>query len=175
MPHPELRESPNRLEIRSPMKVGMRVVLALIGLFPLIAPYELIIKIDWQTYLHPFFLFAALVSCGAIAVSALFFFAALAGISSVMSFDADTATFHHTSQAPIVRRTVAVYPLADVRGVEVAVQDWSDSGPTYHLSISMADGKVFESGASWARKDIESILQQVNKFLQRDIAPTPAP
>jgi len=46
MPHPELYQSDDRLEVRSPMRPGMRVLLAALALFPLLAPYELIVKVD---------------------------------------------------------------------------------------------------------------------------------
>jgi hypothetical protein len=48
MLHPELVERVDCLEVRSRMRVGMRVLLAALGLFPLLAPYELLIKIDWD-------------------------------------------------------------------------------------------------------------------------------
>ena len=62
MSHPELLERAERLEIRSPMRVGMRVLLAALGLFPLLAPYELLIRIDWEHFMNPLFFLAAFIS-----------------------------------------------------------------------------------------------------------------
>jgi hypothetical protein len=165
MSHPVLVEGADRLEIRSPMRVGMRVLLAALGFFPLVAPYELLIRIDWEHYVNPFFFLAAFISAGAAALSAFLFFAAIAGLSSKIVFDRSTATFSYSSEAPVVRRTRRPHPLSDVRSTEVGVRDWSDSAPTYHLSITVIDGTVFESGSSWSREEIEWIRGRVNQFL----------
>ena len=167
MPDPELIETANRLEIRSPMRVGMRVVFAVLALFPLIAPSELIIRTEWEYYLHPIFFLAAFISAGAVALSGFFIFGAFAGLSSRMVFDGTAGTFTYTEEAPVVRRSTRVHSLADIRSVEVGVRDWSDSSPTYHVHVSMADGTVYESGASWTRDEVESIRSRVEEFLAR--------
>lgn len=165
MSHPELCERDDRLDIRSPMRPGMRVLLAILSLVPLLAPYELIVKVEWESYLHPFFLLAAFISLGAIALSAFFLFAAVAGLSSRMVFDTGVGTFVYSSHAPIVRPTLREYPLGAIVGVEVRKRDWSDSAPSFHLGVVMADGTVFESGSSWSRSEIESIGLRVQQFL----------
>ena len=165
MPHPELVEHADRIEIRSRMRAGMRVLLAALGLFPLLAPYELLIKIDWEHFMNPFFFLAAFISAGATALSAFLFFSAVAGLSSKIVFDRHTATFSYFREAPVVRRTKQVRPLAAVRKTEVGVRDWSDGAPTYHLSVIVKDGTVFESGSSWSRDEIEWIRGRVDQFL----------
>jgi hypothetical protein len=165
MCHPELHERHDRLEVCSPMRAGMRVVFAVLALFPLLAPYELIVKVEWESYLHPFFLLAALISVGATALSAFLVFAAVAGLSSQMVFDARAATFTYSSQVPLVRPASQVYPLAEVVRVELRERDWSDSAPSYHLGVVMAGGAVFESGSSWSRGEIESLRVRVEQFL----------
>ena len=168
MSHPELIERANRLEIRSPMRTGMRVVLAVLALFPLLAPYELLIRVEWQQYMHPAFFFVASISAGAMALSAFLLFAAIAGLSSQMVFDKGAETFTYSAKAPAIRRIGQTHPLSEVRGVEVVVRDWSDGAPTYHLRVSVADGAVFESGSSWSREEIESIRAHVQQFLTGD-------
>ena len=165
MSHPELVERMDCLEIRSRMRGGMRILLAALGLFPLLAPYELLIKIEWEHFVNPFFFLAAFISAGATALSAFLFFAAVAGLSSKIVFDKHTATFSYSSEAPVVRRTRQVQPLSNVCSTEVGVRDWSDSAPTYHLSITMKDGTVFESGSSWSREKIEWIRGRIDQFL----------
>ena len=147
------------------MRVGMRVLFAVLGLFPLLAPYQLLIRTSWEHYLHPLFFFAALIATGAVAVSALFIFAAIAGLSSSMVLDRRTETFRYSSQAPIIRRRSLVHSLSDVRGVEVGLYDWSDGAPSYHLKVTLGDATVIKSGSSWSREDIESIRSVVDGFL----------
>lgn len=43
-----LLERSGRLEIRSPMRPGFRVALMLVGVVPLLAPYELVVRVGWQ-------------------------------------------------------------------------------------------------------------------------------
>lgn len=165
MSHPELVERMDCLEIQSRMRVGMRILLATLGLFPLLAPYELLIKIDWEHFMNPLFFLAAFICAGAMALSVLLFFASIAGLSSKIVFDRRRATFSYSSEAPVVRHTRQVQPLSDVRSTEIGVRDWSDSAPTYHLRITVKDGTVFESGSSWSRDEIERIQGRVDQFL----------
>jgi hypothetical protein len=95
----ELVDRGDRLEIASPFPPGRRIVIFLAGLVPLIAPYELIWRVSWQTYWHPAFLFFALIALGAVAVSAFFVFAALAGFQSSMVFDRAASTFSSAREA----------------------------------------------------------------------------
>jgi hypothetical protein len=147
------------------MRPGMRVLLGALALFPLLAPYELIVKVKWESYLHPFFLLAAFISLGAIALSAFLLFAAVAGLSSQMVFDTGAGTFVYSSHAPIVRPALREYPLGAIVGVEVRERDWSDSAPSFHIGVVMDDGTVFESGSSWSRGEIESMGVRLRQFL----------
>lgn len=174
MSHPVVVTSDKRLEIRSPMRPGMRILLALIALLPLLAPYELLVRADWQHYLNPFFIFAALISAGAIAVSAFFVVAAIAGLSSVIIFDKPSTTLTYSFEAPVVRRTQRSYPLSAFGDVRTVQRDWSNSSPSCHLEVILEDGTVIESGSSWSREDIEDIRVQVERFTALSTPCSPA-
>lgn len=161
----ELVDLGERLEVRSPMRIGMRVLFALIGLFPLIAPYELLVRIRWTTYLHPFFALAAVIALGATALSAFLFFAAVAGLSSGLVFDRAKATVRAWSSAPIVRRTEREVSWSEIVGLEVARTDWTDGSPTYRLRVVLADGTALESGSAWSRTEVEVLRDAVARFL----------
>ena len=94
---PKLVEHANHIEIRSPMHRGLRLAFALLALFPLLAPYELLVRINWQDFLHPFFFLALFICAGAVALSGFLMFAAIAGLSSRMVFDARRKTFTYSS------------------------------------------------------------------------------
>lgn len=49
------------------MRFGARVLLASLGFVPLLAPYELLIRVDWEHYANPFFFLATFISTGAAA------------------------------------------------------------------------------------------------------------
>lgn len=147
------------------MRPGLRVVLALLALFPLLAPYELLLRVDWQQYMHPAFFFAALISAGALALSAILLFAAIAGVSTAMVFDKRTATFTYSVRSPFLHRPGHPRSLSAIRTVEVGVHEWSDGAPTYQLRVSFVDGTAFESGSSTSRAEIELIQARVERFL----------
>jgi len=109
--HLEVAASPDRLEIRSPMRVGLRIALAAMGAVPLLAPFELLVRVDWHDLASPAFVFAALISLGAVAVGALFVFAAVAGTSSSIVVDRRAGTISFASQAPITPRSMRTFPV----------------------------------------------------------------
>ena len=162
-----LLERGDRLEVRSPMRPGFRVVLMLLGVVPLLAPYELLVRVGWQNYLNPFFLLAALISAGAAGLSLFLVFAALAGISSQLVFDRSASTVTYSFEAPVVRRTSRVYPLSAVGSVEVEERTWTDGAPTYYLRVEMDDGVVIESGSSSSRDEVETIRVRLERFTTR--------
>lgn len=160
-----LTENAGRLEIASPMPVGRRILFGAAALFPLIAPYELLFKIRWQTWMHPFFFFAALISLGAAAVSALFLLAALGGLQSRMVFDRTRGRLTYSASAPIVPLRSKDAPLASIRAVDVETHDWSDGSPSYSLRVATNDGQTFSTNSSYSRAEIEALRQRVLEFL----------
>jgi hypothetical protein len=163
----KIAESANRLDILSPMTRGYRLLFVFLALIPLLAPYELILRVQWTDYLNPFFLFAAVISAGAVALSGFFIFAAVAGLSSRMTFDAAASTFTYTEHAPVIPRRTRVFPLNSIESVDVHIHEWSDSGPSFSLMIRMSDGATFHSASSWSRKDIEHSKILVQNFIDR--------
>lgn len=158
-------ETENYIEIQSRLPAGKRVLLAAIALFPLLAPYQLIIQPDWQDYLNIFFLFVAAISIGAMAVSALFAWAAVAGLNQRLRFDRLHGQMFYTAGAPIVRRQVTRCPLADIAHLETEKHDWSDGAPSYRFVTHMIDGKTFKVGSAWSREEIDRIVTRVSAFL----------
>jgi len=160
-PSTTLVERPGRVEVRAPMATGLRFVFAVLALVPLLAPYELIWSVRWQTLLHPFALVAGAISAGAIVLSALLAFAALAGLSVRIVFDAGAGTFTYVTWAPVVRSRAVVLPLAAIVEVGVGERAWSDGSPSYHLRVATASGEVFEAASSWERAEVERLVERV--------------
>jgi hypothetical protein len=164
MPH--LIEQGGRVEIVSPMPMGLRAFLGIAGLFPFIAPYELLLRVDWTSYLNPFFAIALLVSLGAVAVGLFFLYAAVGGVSSVFVFDGRRRMFTCTTSSIVRPRSVWAVPLDAVRGVEVRVHDGSDGPPTYSLEVG-TDERTFATGSSSSREEVEGWLAKVRPLLAR--------
>ena len=104
-----------RLDVCSPMPPGMRVLFALLALIPLLAPYELMWRVQWNDYRHPTFLLAAIISGGAVALSVFLVFAAVAGLSSRMTLDAARATFTYSTGAPLMARRTQLQALSSLQ------------------------------------------------------------
>ena len=163
----QVSESAERLDLFSPMPSWQRVFFALLSLLPLLAPYELMWRVQWNDYRHPAFLFAAIISAGAVALSAFLLFAAVAGLSSRMTLDAERATFTYSTGAPVVPHRTRVLPLSSVESVQIRTHEWSDGAPSYTLLVKMSDGATFESGSSGSREDVEHEKARVEMFLDR--------
>ena len=164
---PEIIETDSSLEIQDRMSILMRVILLLLALFPLLAPYQLLILPEWHDYLNPVFFFFVLISIGALAVSGLFVWAAVAGMNKHMRFDKRHSTFTHMYDAPIVPIRKHEYPIRSIWSVDIETHDWSDGSPSYSLKIEMQDGREFTSGSSWSRKEIEGAKERVTVFLEQ--------
>jgi hypothetical protein len=158
----------DHLTIKSEMPFWQRALLAVLGFIPWIAPYELIIKPDWSSYLNVFFAFAALVAVGAVVVSGLVFWAAIAGLNSQLVFDKHRGTLTYSAAAPVVRMQTVQCPIADIEDISLTTHDWTDGSPSYALSVSLADGRVFSSGSSWSKAEIEGMVAVVRSFLSQN-------
>ena len=166
-PSPELvvAVSGDVLEIRSPMPVGKRVLLFLLALVPLLAPYELLVKPRWNGTASAFFLMAALVSLGAVGVSLLFAWGAVAGLRSSLIFDRARGRLTHTAWAPVMGRRTSRCALGAIAALEVETHEWSDGAPTYSLKVATVDRRVFSTSSSTSRDEVEVLRQRVAAFL----------
>lgn len=158
-------ETEEAFEINSPMRVGMRLLFAVLSLFPLLAPYELILRVDWQSYLNLPFLFVGVISAGAIALSAFLIWAAIAGVSSSIRIDRVRGEISYSASAPILPLRTSHYPIASIERMQVAATEWSDSAPSYQLEFVLAGGGSICTGSSWSRPEIEALLERVAAFL----------
>ena len=164
-------ESGDRMEITSPMPVGKRLAFLVLALVPLLAPYQLLIAPGWENITNPFFGFAALVSFGAMAVSAFLVWAAIAGIESTARFDRQRATLTTAARAPVMPLQTHTYAFNAVRAVEVETTEWSDGGPSYTLRIDTADGRAFKLLAGYDQAEVEAVRRQVSRFLAQPSSP----
>ncbi len=163
----QLIEGSGRLELVSPMPWGQRLLTAVVGLVPLLAPYELLLRVNWQSFLHPLFFLAAIVSAGALAVSFLFIFAAIAGLASRVTLDARGSTITYSHVAPVVPRLTRKGRLDSIESVDVRTHQWSDGADSYSLRIVTSDGSAFETSSSCSMDEIVRIEGAVEAFLER--------
>ncbi len=163
----QVSDNGERLDVCSRMPRGKRLFFALCALIPLLAPYELMWRVQWNDYRSPVFLLAAIISAGAVALTLFLLLAAVAGLSSRMTLDAAHSTFTYSTGAPMVPHRTLVRPLSSLESVHVRTHEWSDGGPSYTLMVKMSDGATFDTGSSSSRDDIEHEKARVEAFLDR--------
>jgi hypothetical protein len=161
-------ETGDTLEVTSPMPVGRRVLFGLLAIFPLLAPYELLLKPGWESILNPFFGFAALISLGALCLSAFLVWAAIAGLESRARFDLPHRTLTTAYWAPVVPLTMRTYSLNDLRAVRIETIEWSEGSPSYSLQIETLDGRTLKFTSEDDQREVEAVRSRVARFLARD-------
>jgi hypothetical protein len=161
----KVNEDHHLLEISDHMPRGRRLLFLLLALIPLLAPYELIIRPNWDSFFNVFFLFALMISAGAIAVSAFLAWAAIAGLNSRMRFDKPLKSFTYWVEAPIIPVRKHEFPIEAIHQLDIEVHEWSEGQPSFSFKLTMQNGEVFTTASSWSRNEIETIKNRVASFL----------
>lgn len=156
----------NSIEFTNHLPPITRVVFLLGGLFPLYAPYELLIRPSWRAGFWPFAIFPLLVSAGAIAVSGFFIFAVLFGMSQRIRFDMSAKTITHGSKTALTRYNEKQYPFWDVEEILVKVHSWSDGPATYNISAKIRGELEIEFGGLDSQEDAERYVAILEKTIR---------
>ena len=154
----QITQTNGKIEITETMSTGIRVFLFLLGLFPWLAPYELLIKPGWTGFSFMTLVFVA-ISMGAIAISLGFIGAAFFGMNQTAIFDLNARTITHRYETAINALRTKRYSFNDMTKSAVREHDW-DSGPrTYRLEIYFKDGYKILCGNFSSRKEAEEVLK----------------
>jgi hypothetical protein len=160
-----IRQTDDRLLLESPMPIGRRVLFLLLALFPLIAPYELILRPCWQGYLNFFFLLSSAVSIGALALSAFLVWAGIAGLGTRMRFDRSRRTFSFEQEAPERKRRTEEFLLDSIADLKLETHDGSDGAPSYSLELVLRDGRILPLGSSRSKTEVAALRDRTAAFL----------
>jgi hypothetical protein len=162
---PKVIERGSTLEIQEHMPWGRRLLFLLLGLFPLIAPYELLVRPDWTSFVHFFFLISLVISLGAIFLSGLLIFIAFAGLSTLLRFDSNARTFTYIHYAPVVPFRRELIAFDTINRVEVEKHDWTDGEPTYSLRVHLEDDRTYKSASFYREDEARSALEKIESIL----------
>jgi hypothetical protein len=127
------------------MPAGLRVFMVLVGLFPFIAPYELLLRPGWREF-NLALLISILVSLGAVAVGLICLAAGLFGLNQTLRLDPSTHTLIYTYETALTPLRKRVYRFEDLTNLEVTCHDWSDGPSTCSLRLFFSDRKKIELG-----------------------------
>jgi len=160
-------EPGRRIEFRSRDSSVTRAVILLVGLVPLLAPYELLIRPSWRGGLTWAWLFCALLSAGAVLVAAAFVGAALFGLSQRVRFDAPRRVITYAHRAPGVRYRVRRFPFSALQGLRVNTRAWSEGPDTYTLVAAVSGHRDIEFGSFDDRVEAERCLAALKDIVER--------
>ena len=146
------------------MPLGLRVMLIMVGFVPFLAPYELLIRPDWTGFSISF-LFALIISLGAVAVGLLFIFSGFFGLNQTLHFDGNTRTIFYVYDAPLIPIRRFRYPFNDVMEMKVNKHEWSDGPSTYGVQVVFRDGVRTEVGSFAKELEASDALQKVNQLI----------
>jgi hypothetical protein len=165
MSHPEVFESEECFVIQTRVGRGTRIFIGLLGLVPLIAPYDFLVKARWNSYFNFPFLLALIVSIGAVFVSVMFVYAAAFSMSIKITLDRRAQVFRHSTETPTIRNKTEEHPLSHIQRLDVRETNWSDGPPSYSLQFVMEGDKVYEVGHFNSLAEIDQILQRAKRFV----------
>jgi len=155
-----MTQTETRLEFTETLSTGTRVFLFILGLFPWLALYELLIKPDWSefTLVTLFFL---VISLGAVTVSLGFIGAAVFGVNQIVAFELTARSITHRYETTVNAQRTRRYSFNDIAKSEVREHDWDNGPDTYSLEIHLSDGHKILCGDFSSRKEAEAVLNQI--------------
>ena len=165
MSHPEVIESEECFVIQTRVGMGTRIFIGLLGLVPLIAPYDFLVKARWNSYFNFPFLLVLIVSIGAAFISAMFVYMGTFATSIKITLDRRAQVFRHSSEAPTIRNKTEEHPLSHIQRLDVRETNWSDGPPSYNLQFVMEGEKVYEVGPFNSLAEVDQTRQQAQQFL----------
>lgn len=158
-----LRITDGRVELESRLTPLGRLLLGALALVPWLAPYELLFKPRWLSPASPMFLFALVISLGAIAVSAMLLMGALLGRSRRIIIERGSDEILEVTDTVLRRRHVRRVPLRKVRSASVMTQS-SDGPDASFLRLELDGGDVLDTPTCAERPSLEQVAQLVTTW-----------
>lgn len=159
-----IHQTTGRIEFADRLTVFHRATLAIMGLLPLYAPYDLLLRSSAAEAITPFSWIPLLISLGAILVSLLFIGAALFGMDQRVVIESATGAVIHSHRTRMIGTRTARYAFASIEGIDIAVHEWSDGPSTYTIKMEMFGGGSIEFGRFPGREEAERYLAEVRKL-----------
>lgn len=170
----KIQQSDNHIEFSSDLGVTVRIFVLISGLFPLLAPYGLLIKPSWPEGFSLLWLFAVIISAGAIGVSIFFLWAALFGMSQSIRFDIVNQSIFYSYKTALKHFHERSYPFNKVEKLQVVTHEWTDGPPSYNIGLKIKGVREIEFGNFILRNDAEHYLSILRKMTAMPVdAPGP--
>jgi len=149
---------------KAPPAYWARIILAVVGLFPLYAPYDLLLRPGRKEFFNLEFLFMALISLGAIVVSIFFLFVAFGALNQYARFDALTRTLIYGYETGVTKFRQKIIPFQQIESVGIKVTEWSEGPPSYSVAIQVIGERVKLLGISSQEEAVRAV-EAIQKML----------
>ncbi|MBT3313380.1 MAG: hypothetical protein HN390_02085 [Anaerolineae bacterium] len=159
-----MAESARKLVFKTHLSTFERILFFIVGLFPLLAPYELLIKPSWNGEYGLIFFFFFLLSLGALSVSFFFIAATFLGRKEHYIFDAEKRVLVYRYKNVFIQNREENYPFSAIRSLWVKTSVW-DSGPdTYDIALDVGKKRPYQFGQYAERKEAEEYFTRLQKM-----------
>ena len=153
-----IKHTDDKLEFVNQLSVSARIFFFLLGLVPLLAPYELLIKPSWNGRINIIMLFFFVLSIGAVSVSVLLVSAALFGRSQHFQFDALNRIVIYRFKTVVHPFREERYEFSQIEAVQIKVNEWDSRPDTYDISMKIRDKNEMKFGDFASRQEAEHYL-----------------
>ncbi len=154
---------------------AVRVAIFLFGLFPLLAPYELLFKIRWESYFNPSFFIALLFSMVMLAASVFVVFIALFAQDHHVCFDGGRATLTHGWSDVLRAYRQTDYRFDELSAPALETHIWSDSPKTFDLLVRTRSGAKISFGDFKSREEALLYQELLAGIILRSTSPQSSP
>lgn len=160
----KIQQSENHIEFSRDLGFTARTFVLIGGLFPLLVPYELLIKPSWPEGFSLLWLFAVIISAGAIGVSIFFLLAALFGMSQSIRFDIVSQSIFYSYKTALKHFHKRSYPFNKVERLQVVTHEWTDGPPFYNIGLKIKGVREIEFGSFILHNDAEHYLSILRRM-----------
>ncbi len=142
-----------------------RLVIFLVSFFPLLAPYELLVKIHWGNYSGLPFFISLLFSIFATAFSLFILFIALFAQNQYICFDRVRSTLTHGWSDAIRAYREADYCFEELSLPELVTHLWSDGPTTYNILVKTRAGLKISFGDFESKEEAQHYQANVAEMI----------
>jgi len=158
-------ESAKTIDFDQRVHPAIRIGIALIGLFPLLVPYELLIKPRWETTLSAAFLLSLFASLIMLAASAFVLFVAFFAQNQYVCFDGRRATLTYGWSDAIRPYRETVYRFSEFSPPELLTTTWSDRPNSYDILVRTNTGGKIKFGSFEKEQEAQACLEELLALL----------
>jgi hypothetical protein len=160
-----IKQTPKTIEFISSLSPVARILLAIFGFIPLLAPYELLIKPSWSGQVNFVLIFFLVISLGAVLVSLFLFMAAFFGRSQHFLFNASSRRLIYRFKTAFNPAGQEIYSFDQIKSFEIKVSEWDSRPDTYDIVVEIAGKPEMKFGNFPSRPDAEGYLTALQNML----------